>query len=108
MKNYLIKKAQVFSVIFIVGWIILSFFNGVAPYLWPDIEFSIVYLIRGVLHIVINIIIAIWLIFEARKYKFYPILWGALAVFSGLLSVVIFYWVLIYRELKNKYDAPVN
>ena len=62
MNKSLMNKAQFFSVIFIVAWLILSFFNGVAPYLWPEIDFSIIYLIRGSLNIFVNILISIWII----------------------------------------------
>lgn len=104
MNGSLVKKAQFFSAIFIVIWLIVSFFNGVAPYLWTEIDFSNVYLIRGSLNILVNILIAIWIIIEARKYKCYPLIWGALAVFSGLLSVVLFYWILTFRELRQRGD----
>ncbi len=104
MNKNLVNRAQFFSAIFIAVWLIVSFFNGVAPYLWPEIDFSIIYLIKGSLNIFLNILIAIWIILEARKYKFYPLIWGALAIFSGLLSVVLFYWILTFKELREKAD----
>jgi len=104
MNKDLLLKGQVFSIVFIISWLIIAFLQAIAPYIWPDIDYSNIYLIKGIVNFIAHIGFAIWIFIEAKKLNFYPILWAALAIFSGLISIVLFYWILIHKELKRSRD----
>jgi hypothetical protein len=77
-----------------------TFFSSL-DYAQYRLNVSVATIITGILHSIINIVVAVWMFNEARKLNERPWTWAAFALFFGLMAVVLFYLILVLRELRS-------
>ena len=113
------KNLNIAIIILAIIWVISTFSNPITEiFIAQKLSFqefsiyknSVVYLtyIKSTVEILINILIGCWLYFNAKVNSRPKTIWFLLGLIFGFFSIILFFIIPIYNELKNKKIQKIN